>query len=434
MSKKITSSTLTKVVARLVLTFALVLAAQAATIISPVLAAENANNDMSVFVEGVKYTPQIDNGQAILLVGDKIIYLSQPNVMAFEVVDQYGTSWMISYSGRCTGYNYNLQKNETSVNLHEFTLKAESFLLSGKYGVAIKKTTGEVVNLPNLEEFKRLAGYTSNITPNVPSVPNVPSIPNVPNVNTSVISHMAKTITVGSTQYTFIVDNGIAKVIVGNKVINIPDINICDIGVDANGTIIIMTYNNGIKDARWYNPDLQKDVVKTNLLASNAYQLTKDSKDLVTGVNMYYSIIKVLTIDEQKKALGITTTTTTTTTSTKVNEERVVKQGDHTYVVYDKNGKRLTKYTFNEETMTLTWRGVTYKNIKRVGVIQKSKNLIVTTPKGNISTIDFDTMDVKRIFTTTESKGKGKSYTITSRGFTTSYITTKGKRTSVKNK
>lgn len=382
------SSTLKKVVARLVLTFALVLA-QAATIISPVLAAENANNDMSVFVDGVKYTPQINNGQAQLLIDDKIIkYLSSPNIMAYEFVDQYGTAWTISYSGRCAGYNYNLQKNETSVNLHEFTLKAEEPIFSGKYGVAIKKTTGEIVNLPNLEEFKRLAGFT-----------NVPSVPNVPNVNTSVISHLVKTITVGSTQYTFIVDNGIARVIIGNKVVNIPDINITDIGVDEIGTVVLENIMNGIKYVRWFNPELQKEV-KTNVLTLNDYCLIKDSKGVVTGVNMYYSHMKLLTLEEQKKVLGITTETSKTTQ----NMARVVPKGTYTYVVYDKNNKELYTYTFRKGTLTFkkgTLKGKKFTNIARVGVLN-SNNMALTTKKGSITRLNYKTGKKQLLYSYTD--------------------------------
>lgn len=397
MNKKITSSTLTKV-ARLILVLALIVV-QATANVSPALAAET--NDLSVTVDGVKYTPQINNGQAQLLIGDKVIYLSSPNIMAYEFVDQYGTAWTISYSGRCAGYNYNLQKNETSVNLHEFTLKAEEPIFSGKYGVAIKKTTGEIVNLPNLEEFKRLAGYTSNNTPNVPSVP---SVPNVPTGNTTVITNLVKTMTVNNKQYTFIVNNGIAKVIVGNNVITIPDINICDISVDDIGTIIFENIMNGIKYVRWYNPELQKEV-KTNVLTLNDYCLIKDSKGVVTGVNMYYSHMKLLTLEEQKKVLGITTETSKTTQ----NMARVVPKGTYTYVVYDKNNKEQYTYTFKNGTLTFkkgALKGKKFTNIARAGVLN-SNNMALTTKKGSITSLNYKTGKKKLLYSYADC-GKSK--------------------------
>lgn len=436
MTKQITkkSSTLTKV-ARLLLTFALVLA-QATTTTLPALAAETVSTTSTVTVNGVKYTTLLKQGQAQLTVGDKAIILSKENVMAAVIVDQYGTAWTISYSGRCSGYNYELQKNEPTANLHTYVNNAEEFITNGSYSTAVKTTTG-TVNLPTLEEFKKLAGITSSNGGNTSTGGstgnnNTNTGSNTGNNNTSTSTtgnlNLVETKKVGNKQYTFVVTNGVAQVVVDNKVITIPDKNICEMGLDTNGTIIFITNNNGVKEARWFNPTLQTKEVKTNLLSSNASCLLKDSNTLVTGVFANSSIVKVLTVDEQKKVLGIAETTTTTT----VNWERVVKQGDYTYVVYASNGKRLTTFKFKDNT--LTWRGVKYANIKRVGVIQKSKNLIVTTTKGNIFILDFDTMDTTRIFTASESKGKGKSYTITSRGFTTSYVTTKGKRTSVKNK
>lgn len=162
------------------------------------------------------------------------------------------------------------------------------------------------------------------------------------------------------------------------------------------------------------------------MLTSNAYCLQKDSNGLVTGVVANSTIDKVLTVDEQKKALGIVTET-----ATKVNEERVVKQGDYTYVVYDKNGKRLTSFKFKDNIVT--WRGVKFKNIKRVGVIQKSKNLVLTTSKDSVVIVDFDDMDKETVFTAGETKGKASRYIYNSRGFVTSYVTSKGAKKSLKN-
>lgn len=434
MNKNITkNSTLKTNIARLILALVLVVA-QAATIVTPVLAAETVSSTSSVTIGGVQYTTIIKQGQAQLTVGSKAILLSKENVMAAITIDQYGTVWTISYSGRCAGYNYELQKNEPTVNLHTYVNNAEEFITNGSYGTAVKTTTG-TVNLPTLEEFKKLADFTSsngntNNGGNTNTGNNGNTLPSVPNGNTSVITYLFETKNVGNTNYTFIVNNGIARVVVGNdKVITIPDVNICEIGVDANGTIIIMTYNNGIKEGKWYNPTLQKDVVKTNLFASNAYCLMKDRKGLVTGVNMYYSIIKVPTIDEQKKLLGITETTTTT----KVDQSRVVPAGDYTFVVYKEDGSRLAKYSFNKKTGVLSWRKVKYKGLTKVRIIKKSHNMVVITAKGNVVTIDYQTMARKTIFKANGSL-KAKDFTNDTRGFATAYITTDGIRHSVKSK
>ena len=443
MTKKITkkSSTLTKV-ARLLLTFALVLA-QATTTALPALAAETTetvSNTSTVTVDGVKYTTLLKQGQVQLTVDSKVIILSKENVMAAACLDKYGTVWMISYSGRCSGYNYSLQKNEASVNLHTFANNAESFVLdSNKLAVEIQTTTGKVA-IPTLEEFKKLAGITSSNGGNTSTGGNT-NTGNTGNNNTGSSTfgnlNLVETKKVGNKQYTFVVTNGLAQAVVDNKVITIPDKNICEIGLDSNGTIIFITNNNGVKEARWFNPTLQTKEVKTNLLASNASCLLKDSNALVTGVlvNLYTttgtvvnsSIVKVLTLDEQKKVLGIATETTV---ATKVDESRVVKKGDYTYVVYKTDGKQLTKYTLKNGIVS--WRGVKYKSIKRVGTIKKSHNMIVTTSKGSVVTIDFDTMVRKTIFKAGDIKAK--SFTYDSRGFITGYITTDGIRHSVKSK
>ena len=434
MNKNITkNSTLKTNIARLLLAFALVVAQVPTSI--PVLAAETSttvSNTSTVTVDGVKYTTLLKQGQVQLTVDSKVILLSKENVMAAACLDKYGTVWMISYSGRCSGYNYSLQKNEASVNLHTYVNNAESFLLdSNKLAVEIQTTTGKV-NVPTLEEFKKLAGITSsnNNTSggNTSTGGNTDNNTNTGN-NTGSISgnlNLVETKKVGSTQYTIVVTKGVAQVVIGNQVITIPDKNICEIGLDTNGTIIVITNNNGVKEARWYSPTLQTKEVKTNLLSSNANCLLKDNKDLVTGVLANSTIVKVLTVDEQKKALGIVTET-----ATKVNEERVVKQGDYTYVVYNKNGKRLTSFKFKDNIVT--WRGVKFKNIKRVGVIQKSKNLVLTTSKGSVVIVDFDDMDKETVFTAGKTKGKASRYTYNSRGFVTSYVTSKGTKKSLKN-
>ena len=58
--------------------------------------------------------------------------------------------------------------------------------------------------------------------------------------------------------------------------------------------------------------------------------------------------------------------------------------------------------------------------------------MIVTTSKGSVVTIDFDTMVRKTIFKAGDIKAK--SFTYDSRGFITGYITTDGIRHSVKSK
>ena len=442
---KTKNSTLKTNIARLLLALVLVVA-QATTTTLPALAAETVSTTSTVTVNGVKYTTLLKQGQAQLTVGDKAIILSKENVMAAVIVDQYGTAWTISYSGRCSGYNYELQKNEPTANLHTYVNNAEEFITNGSYSTAVKTTTG-TVNLPTLEEFKKLAGITSSNGGNTSTGGNTNTGSNTGNNNANNGSNtgsgtfgnlnLVETKKVGDKQYTFVVTNGVAQVVVDNKVITIPDKNICEMGLDTNGTIIFITNNNGVKEARWFNPTLQTEV-KTNLMASNASCLLKDSNALVTGVlvNLYTttgtlvnsSIFKVLTLDEQKKVLGIATETTV---ATKVDESRVVKKGDYTYVVYKTNGKQLTKYTFKKDVVT--WRGVKYKSIKRVGSIKKSHNMIVTTSKGSVVTIDYDTMARKTIFKASGSL-KAKSFTYDSRGFVTGYITTDGIRHSVTTK
>ena len=94
MTKQITktkNSTLKTNIARLLLALVLVVA-QAATIVTPALAAETVSTTSTVTVNGVKYTTLLKQGQAQLTVGDKAIILSKENVMAAVTVDQYGTA------------------------------------------------------------------------------------------------------------------------------------------------------------------------------------------------------------------------------------------------------------------------------------------------------------------------------------------------------
>lgn len=429
-----TNGTLKKV-ARILL--ALVLVVAQVTTALPALAAETTetvSNTSTVTVDGVKYTTLLKQGQVQLTVDSKVIILSKENVMAAACLDKYGTVWMISYSGRCSGYNYSLQKNEASANLHTYVNNAESFVLdSNKLAVEIQTTTGKV-NVPTLEEFKKLAGITSSNEGNNTGDNNTNNGNNNTGNNTDNGTNdnlnLVETKTLADKQYTFIVTNGVAQVVVDDKVIAIPDKNICEIGLDSNGTIIVIVNNNGVKEARWFNPSLQEEV-KTNLLSNNAICLLKDSNELklVTGVVANSSIVKVLTLDEQKKLLGLTGGTITPPAVT-VNWERVVKQGDNKYVVYDKNGKRLTSYKFKNNTVT--WRGVKFKNVKRVCAIRKSKNLAFTTLEGSVVIVSFETLQKKTIFTAT-AKVKAVRYTYGNRGFGVSFVTSDGTRKSLKN-
>lgn len=436
-TKKTKSSTLTRKVVRLLLAFVLVVA-QATTTALPTLAAEttattgtavDVSNTSTVTVDGVKYTTFLKQGQAQLTVGSKVLLLSKENVMAACGLDANGIAWCISYSGRCSGYSYALQSSEPTPNLHTYLSNAEGFIFNNNLVVGIKTTTGNV-DIPSVEEFKKLAGYNTSNTGNSNTGNSNTGNTNTGNSNTGNSntsnnqSSIVETKKVGDKQYTIVVTNGIAQVVIGDKVITIPDKNVSEIGLDANGTIIVITNNNGVKEARWYSPTLQPKEVKTNLLSSNANCLLKDSNGLVTGVVANSVIVKVLTITEQKKALGISTT------ESKIDEGRVVKKGDYTYVVYKADGKQLTKYAFKKGVVN--WRGVKYNSIKRVGIIKKSHNMIQTTSKGSVVIINYSSMAKKTIFKA--GKVKAKNFTYDSRGFVTGYITTDGIRHSVTSK
>lgn len=440
MTKNITKtkkSTLKTNIARLFLALVLVIA-EATTTTLPALAAETTTNNVSdsstVMINGVQYTTLIKQGQAQLTVGNKSILLSKENVMATVITDQNGTTWTISYSGRCAGYNYELQKNEPTVNLHTYVNNAEKFVTNGSYATSVQTTTG-TVNLPTLEEFKKLAGLTSSSSGSSTNNGTTNNTNNGYNNSTSTSTtgnlNLVDTKKIGGKQYTIVVTNGTAQVVVDNAIRTITDKNIYEIAMDANGTILISTNTNGVKETRWCNPTLQTTTdLKTYLLASNPTCILKDTNGYATGVFANSSIVKVLTLDEQKKVLGIATSDTST--SQEADMSRLIPKGDYTYVLYSSKNKELTRFVLKNNI--LKWRGIKYKNVKRVGVIQKSKNLVVTGLDGSISIIDYDTMEITKIFTPSKSKGKCKNYSINSKGFTTHYVTTKGKRVSVKNK
>lgn len=430
-----TNGTLTRNIARLLLALALIVTQVATSNITAVFAAETSTTS-TVTVDGVKYTTLLKQGQAQLTVGSKVLLLSKENVMAACGLDKNGIVWCISYSGRCAGYSYALQVNEPTPNLHTYLSNAEGFILNNDVIVGIKTTTGNV-DVPSIEEFKKLAGISNTNSNTNNSNNNNTNNSNNNNTNNSNNNtnndtnnsgnnsySNVETKTVSGKQITVIVTNGVGQILVGEKLTNLPDQNICDVGIDTNGTIVYMLTD---KTVRWFNPSLQ--MMKSKVLVKDASCLVKDDKGYVTGTVANSSIVKVLTVDEQKKVLGIATETSSV--ATKVDESRVIKKGDYTIVVYKTDGKQLTKYTLKNGIVS--WRGVKYKSSKRSGTIKKSHNMIVTTFKGSVVIIDFDTMARKTIFKANGSI-KAKSFTYDSRGFVTGFITSDGIRHSVKTK
>ena len=403
-----------KTIARLLLTVMLI-ATQVTTTVTTaraedrVVYAADVSKTSSVTINGVTYKSFCKDGQVQLTAGDKVILLSEENIMAAAYLDNNGTVWSINYRGICAGYNNILQKNETSINWHKYLNNAEGFIFSGEQLVGIKTTTGPV-SIPTFEEFKRLAGITTQN----PSTGNNTSNSNVSNTvpNTTGKLNLFETVNVGNKKYTFVVIDGKVQVLLDQKVINFTEENVCAVGVDSNGTIHITSINNGIKTAKWYNPDLQKEVklnVITSYVDSYVDSYVKDSSKHVTAIRMSnYSVMSVPTLEEQKKFLGISenTTTTTTTTTTKTDKSRVVPAGSYSYVVYDSNGNKLYKYTFKKGI--LYFKGKKYKNIVRVASTPKY-NLAVTSKKGSIVIINHKTEKMKLIYSYTDY-GKVQKY------------------------
>ena len=125
MKKKITKNNSSlKTFARLLLV-ALLVVTQVASVTTMVWAedkivlAADVPSTSKVTINGVTYNTLTKNGQVQLIAGDKVKWLSDENVMAAAYLDSNGTVWTINYRGICAGYNYMLQKDEPSVNLHK---------------------------------------------------------------------------------------------------------------------------------------------------------------------------------------------------------------------------------------------------------------------------------------------------------------------------
>lgn len=429
-------STLTKKVLRLLLVFALVLT-EATTTVTPVLA-ETVSETVSATVNGVKYTVYIEQGTAQLTVGNKAMFLTKDNVAETAAIDKYGTAWVITHSGRCIGYNYGLQKEQPGITVHTYVKNACKFVFTGEYASSIETTTGQV-ELPDLEGFKKIAGISSNNTGNNGSSNTSNTSNNTTNNgssntsntsnnttnnssnntgNTSINNNIVVTKTTASCKtVTIIVTNGVGQVLVDNKLTNLPDKNICEIGIDSNGTIIYILSD---KNAKWFNPFLQ--MTESKLLSNNANCLVKDSKDYATGIVANSTLMAIPTLEQQKTAVGVTNTTSTTN----IDKSRVVPKGTNTFVVYDKNNKQLYKYSFTKGALTLKKGKTTkkYKTYVRVGVL-RSNNLLLTTKKGSLVVLNYKTGKKTCVYSYSDC-GKVKKYSYDSVGHYTSAYTNNG--------
>lgn len=247
-----------------------------------------------------------------------------------------------------------------------------------------------------------------------------------------------------------------------------------DAACSEDGTVIVLYKNSAVY---WWNYDLQKD---ESVITLHKYTTGIDSLkiegDYVVGLNSVTGTpVNLPTLEEQKKVLGITdsdktptqpeekpsqpdnstqpeekpsqpkepskpaetnkpnqqTNPTTNKKTTSVTAVKVIHKG-RTYYVYNTKGKVMTKFSLTKKGGRFTWRGYPMKNVIYVGMIKKSKSIVVLTKKAGYK-FDYKTMKRTKLYDT-KKYGKPLKLEYDNDGFAVRVVTKKPRRFSIKNK
>ena len=272
---------------------------------------------------------------------------------------------------------------------------------------------------------------------------------------------------IGGVQRDLDLTNGQVTLAAGGKVYNITKpLIVADAGCDEQGTVW-MRYKSG--NIYWWNYDLQKDetVIAPKMYVSGIGSLEIEG-DYVVGLKSNTGkIVNLLTLEEQKKVLGITSEPSQPTNPTQPDEKpsqptnptqpdekpsqptkptqpskpatkkkttekigKVTHKG-RTYYVYSTKGKVLTKFSLTKKGGKFTWRGYSMKNVIYVGIIRKSKNVVVLTKKAGYK-FNFSTMKRSKLYDT--KYGKPLKLEYDKDGCAVKVVTKKPYRFSIKNK
>lgn len=295
----------------------------------------------------------------------------------------------------------------------------------------------------------------------------------------------------GSQRELYLTD-GQVTLLVDSKMYNITRrFIVIDAACDEQGTVW-MEYKSG--NVYWWNYDLQKDeeVIKPNQYTTGGASLNIEGdyvvslQDLTTGEK-----IELLSIEEQKKVLGITSEPTEPTNPTQPEEKpteptpapsqpeqkpsqptdpskptqttnptqqptqseqkpsqpttkkpsqtkknstdkigKVIHKGS-TYYVYSTKNKLMTKFTLTKKGI-FKWRGYSMKGVLYAGIIQKSKRVVVLTKKTGYK-FEFTTMKRSKLYNT-KRYGKPLKFEYDKIGCVIRTVTKKPRRFSIKNK
>lgn len=288
--------------------------------------------------------------------------------------------------------------------------------------------------------------------------------------------------TIGGIQRSLDVTNGKTTLDVDGKSYDLTKALVTkDAACAEDGTTWVL-YKNGA--VYWWNYDLQGN---ETVITLHKYTTGVDSLeiegDYVTGLNLATGLtVNILSLEGQKKVLGITsepsqptdpsnptqpdgkpnqptepsnpeepskpsqptkpeqkpnqsttqpskTTTKKNTTTAKIG--KVIHKG-RTYYVYSTKGKVITKFSLTRKGGKFTWRGYTMKNVMYVGIIKKSKNVVVLTKKTGYK-FNFSNMKRTKLYDV-KKYGKPIRLEYDNDGCTIRVVTKKPRRFSIKNK
>lgn len=384
------------------------------TMFVPTIVAKAASYDYTI--NNVKRNISVVDGKTTLTVGDNSYELTKKLVAADAALDQYGTAWILFKNGAIYWWNYDLEKDSAMITIHGLKsstgnqVYASNFIFESDDDVTVtgyQTASGAKFNLLSLEDIKKLLSIDNNNNGstsgdgNKDNTGNNDSNNNGNNGNTS---------------------SGDAN----NDNTNKDDTNKDD-GKKDNDTNNSSNNNQNSSNNNTNNGNNGSSNTNNSGSQSTTTSTTTSSTGNYEDNDSSVTTTTTTVVDKDGNK-----TTTTTVVKKSIKCTRVTHNGSYYYLW--NNNKKIT--TVRLKKGKLSWRGYTCKNVKTVGFIKKSQNLVVMTKSGKVFTLNLEDMTKKTIFGKKSVKAYGKAIAFNhdKHGFVTRIVTKKPKRIKVTNK
>lgn len=299
---------------------------------------------------------------------NKQYILSSNGTVDKAAVDNLKTVYIRYSDGSIKYWNYQLQKDDSNIKLHELTSKSNSLLInSEEQAVAWYDSEGNLRELLTIEKIKEILNSSTNTT------------------------KIQKGIKCEGNVVIFTDDNNKQYILSSNSSVD-------KVAIDNIDTVYIR-YSEG--DIKYWNYKLQKEEITINLheLAGKSSSLLVNSDNqAVAWYDSTGKMQKLLSIEEINLVLhpvnSNTSTNNTTTQKKVVRNYRSVPKGEY-MELHNSKDQRVDYFKLTNEGK-FSYHGIVIKNVK-VAQFNEKGNVILVTNKGKNIVINHVSLKRKTI-------------------------------------